>query len=176
MLGIICGCSDIFALYSPSGRSAVALRLGCFIPGSVRSFGRFGKPAYTSVYSVRSSTYPSGSSTTGGTTTSLGRRGKGSRSARRGRRGGALLTMRFRRRVLCARINDVASSLPELRLVVDAFVSAGEESDGVEAESEDGELGITSMLTWRTRATVIVASRTISRASVGERGVVVNTT
>ena len=84
--------------------------------------------------------------------------------------------MRFKRRVLCARMNDVASSLPELRLVVEAFVSAGEESDGEDAESEDGELGITSMLTWRTRATVIVASRTISRASVGERGVVVNTT
>lgn len=84
--------------------------------------------------------------------------------------------MRFNRRVLCARMNDVASSLPELRLVVEAFVNAGDESDGEETESEDGEPGITSMLTWRTSATVIVASSTISRARVGERGFVVNTT
>lgn len=86
------------------------------------------------------------------------------------------MTMRLRRRVLCARTNDVASSLPELRLVVDAFVSAGVDSDGEDGDSDAGEPGVTSMLTWRKSATVIVASSTISRASVGERGVVVKTT
>lgn len=171
--GSICLSSCIFPLYSPSGSAEWASSEGWRWWGSTRVRGRFGKPTQTSVHKARDSNMPS-----------VGNAGRALSAASGGRE-----RLRPRSRMLTECIR-VGGALCTIRLNSGRNGAGGgisrEEEDAAEddgeedTEEEDGEsgggAGIGSILISRTSESAIVASIVISRASVGDRGFVVNTT